>query len=739
MRRRIFVASTCAALLALPVHQVAQGRVSSRATEVPATLGPLVSGETSSVEGTHVWTDYAYDDRGIDSDLFAGGDVTYPDDAAPGNAADIIQVQLAPAGGGVSMRFVLNSLVDRRAPLVGVGFDTDRDARTGAATLPGDSWRTLTPIGLERVAVLSADGGEVLEYTAGAWQRVGQFATAIDEQNNTIDAVISGAMLRPGQSKWRAVAVAGITAGGQSWLNGGPIYDLAYLRAEDPYTEAAYAPVDAAHQASGQLRGQGADSREWQDHRQADVLAGRLDSANATAVVDFGLLGRGETALAAVTEPGFHTFLHKSGMILGEGVQAEPRQYRGLYSPYLVRIPAVAEGPQPLIVFLHGGHANHLQSANYFAPSRTDDISPGYFDPQAIVIFPLGRDPEWIPATSETDFLESVADAVKRLPIDPKRIVLTGISGGASGSLRYGQLYPDRWAGIYPLSGGGGPNFFENLDHLPVRMANGLLDPLGGSGNITLTANLLEQVGTVDYEIWLANLRSHVPMPGLGDCVLRDLVSRTRVESPPRVTYTFDPTISTVDADRRISLTYDRAYWVSGLSARPIRGEDRSFLVPGYGATVHLGEDPTARIDVTSLAKADREESGSTTRAAYENASAGRDFCGPNAALRSGDSWEEQKRKLQPAAPVETSNGMTLAMRNLASATLDTVAMGLRTDKPIRIITTGDGPASLRLLGQWTRPVTLEKDGVVVGSLRPTQGGVLVTDDFSGAHDYVLR
>ena len=39
-----------------------------------AELGELVAGEASYVAGTHVWTDYAYDDRGPNTDPLPGGD-----------------------------------------------------------------------------------------------------------------------------------------------------------------------------------------------------------------------------------------------------------------------------------------------------------------------------------------------------------------------------------------------------------------------------------------------------------------------------------------------------------------------------------------------------------------------------------------------------------------------------------------------------------------------------------------
>ncbi len=47
---------------------------SLRAVDADPSLGTLVSGEQSYVDGTHVWTDYVYDDRGPNTDALPGGD-----------------------------------------------------------------------------------------------------------------------------------------------------------------------------------------------------------------------------------------------------------------------------------------------------------------------------------------------------------------------------------------------------------------------------------------------------------------------------------------------------------------------------------------------------------------------------------------------------------------------------------------------------------------------------------------
>src|SRR5438445_12386463 len=79
---------------------------------LPELGGPLISGTTAYVSGTHVCTDYVYDDRGKNSNAVFGGDETYPADPYPGNTADLIQLQVGTgAGGALAITALLETLV----------------------------------------------------------------------------------------------------------------------------------------------------------------------------------------------------------------------------------------------------------------------------------------------------------------------------------------------------------------------------------------------------------------------------------------------------------------------------------------------------------------------------------------------------------------------------------------------------------------------------------------------------
>ena len=101
-------------------------------------IGPLISGTSSYVAGSWAWTDYAYDDRGTDSDATAGGDAQYPEGTT--NAADIIQLQVSLQATSVRFTAVLQTLTDESVPEIGLMLDTDSSASTGSSGVPGSEW-----------------------------------------------------------------------------------------------------------------------------------------------------------------------------------------------------------------------------------------------------------------------------------------------------------------------------------------------------------------------------------------------------------------------------------------------------------------------------------------------------------------------------------------------------------------------------------------------------------------------
>jgi hypothetical protein len=272
-------------------------------------LGELISGTAAYVNGTFVWTDYAYDDRGPNRDAAAGGDrtdsaraggdVKYPPELAGGNAADLIQLQLGLDGLDLTVRAILQTLTDPTVPLLGIAFDIDRNPATGAETLPGGQWLANRALGVELLLVLSSAGGELQRFTNGAWASEASFAVVVDPERNVIEATVPFSVLDTRFARWRAFAALGIRTARGAWIDGGaPIFDLAFV--------------------GGELL------IRWQENDQADILAGALDSERAAALVDFVRIADRFSEAPPLAGGRFHTFMYHSVLDLPKASTSFP-------------------------------------------------------------------------------------------------------------------------------------------------------------------------------------------------------------------------------------------------------------------------------------------------------------------------------------------------------------------------------------------------------------------------------
>jgi pimeloyl-ACP methyl ester carboxylesterase len=700
--RPVVVAATTLALVA----GLTVGALPSRGVDdvvADPELGPLVAGEESLVGGTHVWTDYAYDDRGPNTNGLAGGDARYPANPYPGNTADLIQLQLgADAGGNLSIGAVLETLVDGADALIGVGLDTDGDGATGAARVPGGQWQNGESLGLEHVVVLGTDGdGSLLSWDGDSWTDAGAVEVRVDRARNFVSATVPA--LRPGTATWNAVGVVGMQdeAGG-SWLDGAqPIFDLAYVRAEDPVNEVVFALREQVPQLG---------FVPYQDKDQADILVGAIGAHRAVADVRFGTTDSRDP----LVRQGFNAFLYHSRAPVPEGVQNDPLVYNGPYMPYAVWVPANLPATPPLLVFLHG--ANQYQNVNvvHFNNPQSQLVKSSY-DVPAVVIFPNGRTTGWGSPLADRDALDAIADALARpsLALDADRIVLSGVSSGGAGTFRLASRYPDRFTGAYSIVGGG-TTLLENLTNVPFRASNGLADPLVNVQTWRNSADALDAAGTVDYRIVLVHNRSHDgPIPE-GNCYYLDLLSRDRVKDPARVRFTA-PAVDKAIVD--LGLQPAGAYWVSMMAPR----------------------DPAQRssVDAESAAKPAHALDRDAIFEVGENATKTADFCGPHPNLRGGNNWSIEGRSFA-TSPRPPANRMTLQLANLAGATIDARRAGLDATKPLELVTSSDGDSALRLVGSWRGSVRILRDGAFL-TLVPARRGQITVPIAPGLHTYTVQ
>lgn len=107
----------------------------------------------------------------------------------------------------------------------------------------------------------------------------------------------------------------------------------------------------------------------------------------------------------------------------------------------------------PLLVFLHGsgqnGNDNESQLGGYGNGSLelVDDALDNHVP--LVYVAPQVDEDYWPPAT----LAAVVRDALRRFPIDSRRIIVTGISDGGTGVWNALKAYPDCFAGGVPMSG----------------------------------------------------------------------------------------------------------------------------------------------------------------------------------------------------------------------------------------------------------------------------------------------
>jgi hypothetical protein len=651
----IWEGGRAARLLSLSVGFAFAAAGAARADHCPTNPelgGPLISATTAYVAGTHVWTDYVYDDRGANSNAVPGGDAAYPAAPHPGNTADLIQLDVGTgAGGALVVTALLETLVPGYDVAVGVGFDTDQNSATGAATVPGGLWTPFpaTSLGLEQMVVLDSRTGTatLMSYVLGVWQTVATTPASVDRACNTISAVVPG--LVPGNATWKAVGIAGLSDASGSWVNGGlnsttPIHDLAYVKDVDPVTD----PHLALYQQVPQVY------QPWQDDIQSNILAGLADPAPAIATIAFGT---GQTLLNPTIDvhtPGIYTFLYHSTLDLGEGVHGG--QFAGPYQPYAVYIAStIPDDPPPAVIFMHGANQNHLVNAVHFNLEGATVPGLAAYDVPAVIVLGLGRDPNWNTGPAEMDLLETTDDAIARLGLDTERIVLSGISAGGIGTFRHLARYPDKWTGGYSIVGSG-TTTLENLINVPLRFHNGAADPLVNVTNWQASQAAADAAGVVDYRAVLVDTSSHLP-EGAGNCWYLDMLGRPRAVNPPHVIYTARPSSFFIDPVVGLDLHPDGAYWVSHITSN---------------------DTNDAKVDALSL-RADRGRVATGINDVGENVTQGYDFCGPNPDVMTGDTWERLGRSFAPApVPLECfDTKLTATLTNTASVALDVARAGL--------------------------------------------------------------
>jgi len=128
----------------------------------------------------------------------------------------------------------------------------------------------------------------------------------------------------------------------------------------------------------------------------------------------------------------------------------------------------------PMILFLHGAgeRGSDLKEVKRHGPPKIVEKQKDF---PFIVVSPQCPKDDWWPEKVEV-LINLLDDIVARYDVDTDKIYLTGLSMGGHGTWALASAYPDRFAAIAPVCGGGSRYMACKLKDIPVWAFHGAKD-----------------------------------------------------------------------------------------------------------------------------------------------------------------------------------------------------------------------------------------------------------------------
>lgn len=168
---------------------------------------------------------------------------------------------------------------------------------------------------------------------------------------------------------------------------------------------------------------------------------------------------------------------------------------------YLMFLPkdySKAGKPSPMIVFLHGSgeRGNDLDKVKAWGPPAIVEKNPNF---PFIVLSPQCPDGEWW----NSFLLKAMIDNVlAKYNVDKSRVYLTGLSMGGFGTWELAMAYPNYFAAIVPICGGGNPQLISRLKDIPTWVFHGKKDESVPEQQSAMMVEALKKVGgDVEYTV----------------------------------------------------------------------------------------------------------------------------------------------------------------------------------------------------------------------------------------------
>jgi dipeptidyl aminopeptidase/acylaminoacyl peptidase len=134
----------------------------------------------------------------------------------------------------------------------------------------------------------------------------------------------------------------------------------------------------------------------------------------------------------------------------------------------------------PLVIWLHGsGQSGSDNVAQMGGPTKTFTDAEHQDRNPCFMLSPQCPDSNigWNKQVAD-HLMAAIADLMVKLPIDPKRLYLTGSSMGGFGCFNLAMKYPTVFAAVVPLCGGSDPKNAEALKQVPIWAFHGDKDDM---------------------------------------------------------------------------------------------------------------------------------------------------------------------------------------------------------------------------------------------------------------------
>ncbi len=160
--------------------------------------------------------------------------------------------------------------------------------------------------------------------------------------------------------------------------------------------------------------------------------------------------------------------------------------------PFALWVPRTYSGRKkyPIIVALHGSDADHRM-----IPEACFRLHERPFREEVMLLSPLGRGDLGYRWHAEADVWDALNWVKAHYSINARQQYLTGLSMGGFATWRLATEYPEQWAAIVPICGGGEVSAVKALAQVPVWCVHGDKDDAVSVSHSRKLVNELQRLG----------------------------------------------------------------------------------------------------------------------------------------------------------------------------------------------------------------------------------------------------